>query len=100
MSGFLFAYIMKKEENLIPIIKFLIPIIFIYGIFYCLKFFEDGFLSLVYGGIILLAGVVLYLEMMCDVKIEMTKILKFVFITPCLVFLLLSLGMITDYLKL
>lgn len=90
---------MKNEKHITAISRFLIPLIFLYGIFFSLQLIEGGFLSLIYGVMILSFGLMLYLEIN-DIDIKLNRIVTYAVMILSLLYLLLVLGAITHYFSL
>jgi hypothetical protein len=47
---------MKNDPIVTALIKFLVPIIFLYGLFFLAGFFDEGFFALIYSAVLFLSG--------------------------------------------
>jgi hypothetical protein len=47
---------MKNDPIVTAIIKFLVPIIFLYGLFFLAGFFAEGFFAFIYSAVLFLSG--------------------------------------------
>ena len=58
---------MKQNITLSSLVNFLIPIIFLYGLFFLADFLEDGFFALIYASIIFVSGYFIF--QLSDIRI-------------------------------
>ena len=79
---------MKNDPILSSLTNFLIPIIFLYGLFILGEFPEKGFLAVIYAMVFFISGALIYLVRFPNAKIS--EILNFEYIS---FFLLLVAGM-------
>jgi hypothetical protein len=76
---------MKKDITLSSLVNFLIPIIFLYGLFFLADFLENGFFALIYASIIFVSGY--FISQLSDIRILSIKnnlthlLLAFFFLT-------------------
>jgi hypothetical protein len=47
---------MKNDPIVTALIKFLVPIIFLYGLFFLAGFFAEGFFAIIYSAVLFLSG--------------------------------------------
>lgn len=52
--------LMKNDPILVALINFLVPIIFIYGLFFLADFFENGFFAFIYSMVLLISGFMIF----------------------------------------
>jgi hypothetical protein len=60
---------MKQDPILNAISSFLIPVIFLYGLFILSEFFQKGFLAVIYAIIFFIGGLMIYLVRLPNSKI-------------------------------
>ena len=64
----------EKDQVLIVIVNFLVPIIFIYGLFFLLGFFQDGFFALIYSVVIIVSSLMILSIRISKINISKNKI--------------------------
>ena len=87
---------MKNDPILSALINFLVPIIFLYGLFFLADFFESGFFAFIYSMVLFVSGFMIFSVKCSGVKISSLFHFEFIsFFT-----LLLSMAYITAILLL
>jgi hypothetical protein len=51
---------MKNDPILTALINFLVPIIFLYGLFFLADFFENGFFAFIYSVVLFISGFMIF----------------------------------------
>jgi hypothetical protein len=62
---------MKNDPILSALINFLVPIIFLYGLFFLVDFFESGFFAFIYSLVLFVSGFMIF-----SVRFSATKTLS------------------------
>lgn len=93
---------MKNDPILSALINFLVPIIFLYGLFFLADFFDSGFFAFIYSMVLFVSGFMIFSVKFSGVKLTSIFHVEFV----AFFVLLLSIAyigsillMITDLLK-
>ncbi|MBP7709497.1 MAG: hypothetical protein KA100_00315 [Rickettsiales bacterium] len=87
---------MKNDPILSALINFLVPIIFLYGLFFLADFFESGFFAFIYSMVLFVSGFMIFSVKFSGVKVS--SIFHFEFVS--FFALLLSIAYITAILLL
>ncbi len=61
---------MKNDPILSALINFLVPIIFLYGLFFLADFFESGFFAFIYSMVLFVSGFMIFSVKFSGVKIS------------------------------
>ena len=69
---------MKNDPVLSSLINFLVPIIFIYGLFFLADFFANGFFAFVYSVVLFVSGFMIFSVRFSGVKATSIVPLEFV----------------------
>jgi hypothetical protein len=70
---------MKNDPILVALINFLVPIIFIYGLFFLADFFENGFFAFIYSVVLFISGFMIFsvrasgIKSLSPVQFELTS---------------------------
>jgi hypothetical protein len=90
---------MKKDTTLLsPLFSFLVSIIFLYGLFFLVSFFREGFFALIYTSIIFASGYFIFKAVNFDLKTLTIKhdIIQAVITLLCLIYLISILFLVTS----
>jgi len=68
---------MKNDPILSALINFLVPIIFLYGLFFLADFFESGFFALIYSMVLFVSGFMIFSVKFSGVKVSSIFHLEF-----------------------
>jgi hypothetical protein len=68
---------MKNDQILSALINFLVPLIFLYGMFFLVDFFETGFFAFIYAVVLFVSGFMIFSVKFSDVKISSLLHLEF-----------------------
>ena len=68
---------MKNDPILSALINFLVPIIFLYGLFFLADFFESGFFAFIYFVVLFVSGFMIFSVKFSGVKISSIIHLEF-----------------------
>ena len=64
---------MKKDLILSSLINFLVPIIFLYGLFFLADFFANGFFAFIYSIVLFVSSFMIFSVRFFDVKISISQ---------------------------
>ncbi len=60
---------MKNDPILSALINFLVPIIFLYGLFFLADFFDSGFFAFIYSMVLFVSGFMIFSVKFSEVKL-------------------------------
>ena len=91
-----------KDPILSALINFLVPVIFLYGLFFLADFFANGFFAFIYAMVLFISGSMLFFVRFAGVKLS--SLIQLEFISFFILLILLSyviavLFLITDLLS-
>jgi hypothetical protein len=69
---------MKNDPILSALINFLVPIIFLYGLFFLADFIENGFFAFIYSAVLFVSGFMIFSVKFLDIKMSKIFHLEFV----------------------
>jgi hypothetical protein len=90
---------MKNDAVLSSLINFLVPIIFLYGLFSLANIIDSGFFAVIYCVVLFISGFMLYLVRFSHLKygaIVSIKMAIFFLLLLCLAYIISLLLLITD----
>jgi len=64
---------MKRDLILSSLINFLVPIIFLYGLFFLVDFFANGFFAFIYSIVLFVSSFMIFSVRFFDVKISIAQ---------------------------
>jgi len=68
---------MKNDQILTALINFLVPLIFLYGLFFLVDFFETGFFAFIYAVVLFVSGFMIFSVKFSDIKLASLLHLEF-----------------------
>jgi hypothetical protein len=72
---------MKNDPILSALINFLVPIIFLYGLFFLADFFENGFFAFIYSVVLFVSAFMIFSVKSSGNAIAMTSPVQFEFLS-------------------
>jgi hypothetical protein len=69
---------MKNDPILAALINFLVPIIFLYGLFFLADFFDSGFFAFIYSMVLFVSGFMIFSVKFSEVKLVSIFHIEFV----------------------
>ena len=90
---------MKNDPILSALINFLVPVIFLYGLFFLADFLQSGFFAFIYSAVLFVSGVMIFSVRFSDSKLATPiqfEFFSFFIFLLLIAYLIATLLLITD----